>query len=132
MTIRERRRDRTRKRLDNQKRLDAIAYKELNGNMMTSFDTWGGTRCPDCNKPLPARAFCAGYHTGNSQIRFNVGTSVNPEFCHDDKSRCHSESAKHDPSTWKLANDYIPTKKELKKWQKHREYLDKKYKESNE
>lgn len=132
MTIRKRRRDRTRNRIANQKRLDAIAYKELNGNMMTSFETWGGTRCPDCNKPLPSRAFCAGYHTGNSRIRFNVGTSVNPEFCHDDKSRCHSESAKHDASIWKLANDYVSTKKELKKWQKHREYLDKKYKENHE
>lgn len=33
MTIRKRRRDRTRNRINNQKRLDAIAHKELNGNI---------------------------------------------------------------------------------------------------
>lgn len=73
MSIRKRRRDRTRTRIANQKRLDAIAYKELNGNMSSSFDTWGGTRCPDCNKPLPSRAFCAGYHT-----RFTTNDWVSP------------------------------------------------------
>ena len=87
---------------------DAIAYKELNGNMMTSFDTWGGTRCPDCSKPLPSRAFCAGYHTpfttndridstgqtikGSTGI-LSIGTSVELSFCHEDKTRCYSESA---------------------------------------
>ena len=145
MNIRKRRRDRTRNRIANQKRLDAIAYKELNGNMMTSFDTWGGTRCPDCSKPLPSRAFCAGYHTpfttndridstgqtikGSTGI-LSIGTSVDLSFCHEDKTRCYSESAKADPSIWKLSNDYISTKKELKKLEKTRQYHESKYQEN--
>lgn len=145
ISIRKRRRDRTRKRIANQKRLDAIAYKELNGNMSSSFDTWGGTRCPDCNKPLPSRAFCAGYHTcfttndwvnpttgetieGSTGI-LSVGTSVNPSFCHKDKTRCYSESAKIDPSTWKLSNDYVSNKKELKRFEKIRQYHESKHQE---
>ena len=142
MNIRKRRRDRTRNRIANQKRLDAIAYKELNRNMSSSFDTWGGTRCPDCSKPLPSRAFCAGYHTpfttndwidstgqtikGSTGI-LSIGTSVDPSFCHEDKTRCYSESAKIDPSIWKLSSDYISTKKELKKLEKTRQYHESKY-----
>ena len=122
ITIRKRRRDRTLARIANQKRLDAIASKELNGDMSSSFETWGGTRCPDCAKPLPSRAFFCGYHTVNSSIRISIGSSVSSEFCHADKTRCHSESAKTDPYIWKLANDYIPTKKELKQLKKEREY----------
>lgn len=142
-SIRKRRRDRTRNRIANQKRLDAIAYKELNGNMSSSFDTWGGTRCPDCNKPLPSRAFCAGYHTpfttndwlnpttgktvkGSTGI-LSIGTSVDPSFCHQDKTRCYSESAKADQSAWKLANAYISTKKELKELEKSRQYSELKH-----
>lgn len=145
MTIRKRRRDRTRNRIANQKRLDAIAYKELNGNMSSSFDTWGGTRCPDCNKPLPSRAFCAGYHTrfttndwvspitgetieGTTGI-LSIGTSVDPSFCHEDKTRCYRESAKADQSAWKLSNAYVSTKKELRELEKKCQYLELKHQE---
>lgn len=145
MTIRKRRRDRTRSRIANQKRLDAIAYKKINGNMSSSLDTWGGTRCPDCSKLLPSRAFCAGYHTpfatndwvnpttgetvkGSTGI-LSIGTSVDPSFCHQDKTRCYSESAKADQSVWKLSSDYISTKKELKKLEKTRQYHESKHQE---
>ena len=135
MNIRKRRRDRTRNRLNNQKRLDAIAYKELNGNMSSSLDTWGGTRCPDCSKPLPSRAFRAGGHTyftaeGSTGItHISFGASVDPSFCHEDKTRCYSESAKADLSIWKLSSDYTSTKKELKKLEKTRQYHESKYQE---
>ena len=121
MAIRKRRRDRTQSRMANQKRLDAIVSKELNGDMSSSFDTWGGTRCPNCAKALPSRAFFCGYRT-DGQIHISIGSSVSSEFCHVDKTRCHSESAKTDPYIWKLANDYTPTKKELKQLKKEREY----------
>lgn len=113
-SIRKRRRDRTRNRLANQKRLDAIASAQINESMWSSADTWGGTVCPDCNKSLPTRAFIAGYHTSE-------------RFCHADKSRCHHESAIEDTTKWKLANDYVPNKKELKKLEKQRQHWLKNY-----
>ena len=130
ITIRKRRRDRTLARIANQKRLDAIIFKELNENMASSFDTWGGTHCPDCAKPLPPRAFFCGYHTGNSYIRISIGSSVSSDFCHADKTRCHSESAKANPYIWKFANDYIATKKEFKRLREEREYRSKLARES--
>ena len=111
-TIRKRRRDRTRNRIANQKRLDAIAYKKINGNMTSSFDTWGGTICPECHKSVPARAFVAG-----GDIRWSdtcvltVGAHVLPQYCHRDKSRCASESAKEDPYRWKDSVMYQESQK---------------------
>ena len=131
MTIRKRRRDRTRSRISNQKRLDAIASAEINKHMWSSADTWGGTVCPDCNKSLPTRAFIAGYHTSsvdNTYCIF-VGTDVYSDFCHADKSRCHHESASQKDSNWKLANDYVPTKKELKRQEIDRQHWLKKFEE---
>ena len=132
ITIRKRRRDRTHSRIANQKRLDAIAYTEINKHIWANADTWGGTHCPDCAKPLPSRAFFCGYHTGNSHVRISVGSSVSFNFCHADKTRCYSESAKTDPHIWKLANDYIATKKELKQLEKKRECRKKRAKEALE
>jgi hypothetical protein len=131
MAIRKRRRDRTRSRIANQKRLDAIALTEIGKSMWASAETWSGTICPDCNKSLPARAFCAGYHARSidQTCIVSVGTSVDEKFCHADKSRCHHESATQKDSNWKLANDYIPNKKELKKLKKKREYWFKKKRE---
>gem|GEM_PF-3901263 len=131
ITIRKRRRDRTLARIANQKRLDAIASVEINKNMWSSADTWGGTACPDCNKRLPARAFIAGYHDSSiDNTRFiSIGTDVYSDFCHEDKMRCYHESASQKDSFWKLANDYIPNKKELKKQEKNRQHWLKKFKE---
>ena len=102
MNIRKRRRDRTRNRITNQKRLDAIAYEKIGKSFMASIETWGGTTCPECHKSVPARAFVVG-----GDIRWSdtciltVGTSVAPQYCHRDKSRCASESAKEDSYRWK-------------------------------
>ena len=101
-SIRKRRRDRTRTRIANQKRLDAIAYKKINGNMTTSLDTLGGTICPECHKSVPTRAFVAGGDIWWSDTCIlTVGTSVAPQYCHRNKQRCASESAKEDPYRWK-------------------------------
>ena len=131
MTIRKRRRDRTLARIANQKRLDAIASAEINKQMWASADTWGGNVCPDCNKSLPARAFIAGYHDSSidNTCFISVGTDVYPDFCHEDKTRCHHESASQKDSNWKLANDYVPTKKELKRQEKNRQHWLKKFEE---
>ena len=131
ITIRKRRRDRTLARIANQKRLDAIAFAEINKHMWSSADTWVGTVCPDCNKSLPARAFIAGYHDSSidNTCFISVGTTVYSDFCHEDKSRCHHESASQKNSFWKLANDYIPNKKELKKQKKQRQHWLKKFEE---
>jgi hypothetical protein len=102
MDIRKRRRDRTLNRIANQKRLDAIAYKKINGNMTTSLDTWGGTICPECHKSVPTRAFVVGGDVRWSDTCIlSVGTSVAPQYCHRNKQRCASESAKEDPYRWK-------------------------------
>lgn len=123
VSIRKRRRDRTRNRIANQKRLDAIAYAEISKSMWTSADTWGGNVCPDCNKSLPSRAFIAGYHTSSidNTCFISVGTSVDSKFCHADITRCHHESAAEKNSNWKLANDYIANKKELKRLERKRQ-----------
>ena len=131
ITIRKRRRDRTLARIANQKRLDAISSAEINKNMWASADTWGGNVCPDCNKSLPARAFLAGYHTSSvdNTCFVSIGTDVYSDFCHADKSRCHHESASQKDSNWKLANDYVLTKKELKRQKKDRQHWLKKFEE---
>ena len=67
MPIRKRRRDRTRNRIANQKRLDAIADKSIANNFMACIETWSASRCPECLKSLPARAFIKG-----GDIRFSV------------------------------------------------------------
>ena len=59
MTVRKRRRDRTRNRIANQKRLDAIATTKISKNFLLSLETWGGTVCPNCYKRVPARALLA-------------------------------------------------------------------------
>jgi hypothetical protein len=101
-SIRKRRRDRTRNRIATQKRLDAIAYEKINRSMMSSAETWGGTVCPECHKSLPARAFVIGGDVRWSDTCIlTVGASVIPQYCHRDKSRCASESAKEDSYRWK-------------------------------
>ena len=111
MTIRKRRRDRTRKRIANQKRLDAIAYKQINGNMLTSFDTWGGTICPECHKSVPTRAFvCGGDIWWSDTCIVTVGTSVAPQYCHKDVMRCASESAKEGKQRWMFSQMYEDSK----------------------
>lgn len=105
--IRKRRRDRTRNRIANQKRLDAIAYKKINGNMTSSFDTWGGTVCPECHKSVPTRAFiCGGDIRLSDTCIMTLGARVAPQYCHADKQRCASESAKEDKHRWKLSRMY--------------------------
>lgn len=107
MTIRKRRRDRTLNRLSNQRRLDAIAYERIGKSFMASMETWGGTTCSECHKSVPARAFVMG-----GDIRWSdrcivtVGTSVAPQYCHRDTTRCASESAKEDVWKWKLSMMY--------------------------
>jgi len=127
MSIRKRRRDRTLSRIAHQKKLDDIAYIEINKNPWEALFTIGGSRCPDCLKPLPSRAFSSGYHENIGIAIVSVGSSVQPEFCHEDRSRCHHESTTSDKSFWTLANDYIPNKKELKKDAEYREWFNKKY-----
>lgn len=105
-SIRKRRRDRTLSRIATQKRLDAIAYKKINGNMTSSFDTWGASRCPDCHKSLPARAFICGGDIRMGSAIITVGTSVNSVYCHADVMRCASESAKQDKQAWMLSRMY--------------------------
>jgi hypothetical protein len=110
MTIRKRRRDRTRNRIANQKRLDAIAYKKINGNMTTSFDTWGGTVCPECHKSVPPRAFvCGGDVRWSDTCIVTVGTSVAPQYCHQDVMQCASESAKQDKQRWMFSRLFEST-----------------------
>jgi len=127
--IRKRRRDRTRNRIANQKRLDAIASAEINKNMWSSADTWGATVCPNCNKSLPSRAFIAGYHTSSidNTCFISVGTAVDPRFCHADITKCHHESATEKNSNWKLANDYIANKKEIKRLRRKQQHFENKY-----
>lgn len=101
-TIRKRRRDRTLSRLAKQKQLDAIAYKKVNGNMTSSFDTWGGTCCPECHKSVPTRAFIGGGDVRwSATCIVTTSPSVAPQYCHRDKNRCASESAKQDKARCK-------------------------------
>ena len=106
-SIRKRRRDRTRNRIANQKRLDAITLEKINRCMISCLETWGGTICPECHKSVPARGFIRG-----GDIRFTAttilttGTSVAPQYCHRDVMRCASESAKEDQWKWKLSAMY--------------------------
>ena len=110
MKIRKRRRDRTRNRIANQKRLDAIAYARINKSMLASMATWGGTVCPECHKSIPARAFVIGGDVWFSDgCIVTVGTSVSPQYCHQDVMRCASESAKQDKQQWMFSPLYDST-----------------------
>lgn len=107
MTIRKRRRDRTRNRIANQNRLDIAANERINKSFLASIDTWGGTVCPECFKSVPTRAFVVGGDVQwSSSCIVSVGTSVAPQYCHRDIKRCASESAKEDAWKWKLSPLY--------------------------
>jgi hypothetical protein len=109
LTIRKRRRDRTRNRLNNQKQLDAIAYEKIGKSFMASMETWGGTICPDCHKAVPARAFVNGGDIRWDSCIVTVGTSVAPQYCHSDVWQCASESANQDKQRWMLSPMYEST-----------------------
>jgi hypothetical protein len=89
-TIRKSRRDRPKNRIARQKREDLIAQQLINKSMMWSMNTDGGTRCPECQKSLPARALT------NLSGRFNGGFitafGIKPDFCHRDISICFKEA----------------------------------------
>lgn len=102
MMIRKRRRDRTRTRLSNQKRLDAIASEKISKRFLDCIETWGASVCPECHKSVPARAFISGGDIRLSdRCIVTVGASVSPQYCHKNRQRCASESAKEDAWKWK-------------------------------
>lgn len=107
VSIRKRRRERTRNRIANQKRLDRIAQERINKSFMASMDTWGATVCPECYKSVPARAFIVGGDIQwSSSCIVSVGTSIHPQYCHRDETRCASESAKQDKGRWMYSPKY--------------------------
>ena len=137
-SIRKRRRDRTRSRIANQKRLDAIASQKIDKSFLASIETWGGTACPECHKSVPARAFVNG-----GDIRFSnscivtVGTNVLPQYCHKDVMRCASESAKQDKQRWMFSMLYQSTlpddcAKRQREWVKAKQKQNYEWRKNNE
>lgn len=109
MSIRKRRRDRTRSRINNQKQLDAIAFEKIDKSFLDSMATWGGTVCPECFKSVPSRAFICGYKL-TSIDRSCIITKcahVGEQYCHSDIKRCMSESAKQDKARWMMSPLFI-------------------------
>ena len=109
MTIRKRRRDRTRRRLESQKRLDAIASEQINKSFLDSTATWGGRVCPECFKSVPSRAFVSGYELTSidRSCIITVGAHVAEQYCHSDVKQCMSESAKEDKNKWMMSPLFI-------------------------
>ena len=109
MTIRKRRRDRARRRLESQKRLDAIASEQINKSFLDSTATWGGRVCPECFKSVPSRAFVSGYELTSidRSCIITVGAHVAEQYCHSDVKQCMSESAKEDKSKWMMSPLFI-------------------------
>lgn len=100
MSIRKRRRDRTRNRIANQKRLDAIAITKINKSFVSSLETWGGTVCPNCYKRVPARALLARQTIPMDNGIIRLGASILSQYCHRNVQKCASESAKADKWMW--------------------------------
>jgi len=109
MTIRKRRRDRTKTRINNQKQLDAIASEQIYKSFLDSMATWGGTVCPECFKSVPSRAFICGYEITSidRSCIITMGAYVTEDYCHSDTKRCMSESAKQNKARWMMSPLFI-------------------------
>ena len=100
VSIRKRRRERTHNRLSNQRKLDAIATAKIQKSFLSSMTTWGGTICPSCYKPIPARALLVGRSISLDNGIITLGARVQDQYCHANTQRCASESANADKWMW--------------------------------
>lgn len=84
------RRQRTRDRIARQQVADAEVLKQCDHDFNLAVETFSGTACSDCKKPVPPRAlFSSTGWYGNVHL---VGCGIRPEFCHKDRDRCKAEA----------------------------------------
>lgn len=88
-----RRRQRTRDRLAKQQAADLEVLTQCKRDYNFSVETFSGSCCPDCKKPVPARAlFSSTGWYGNMHL---IGCGIRQEFCHKDRDRCKAEARAH-------------------------------------
>lgn len=85
-----RRRQRSRDRIARQQVADVEVIKQCEWDYNLAVETFHGTACPECKKPVPPRALVpiTGWY-GNMHV---VGCGIRPDFCHKDRDRCKAEA----------------------------------------
>lgn len=101
-SIRRRRKERARQRVARQKIADLLIKERCKWDFNFACATFGGTICPECKKPVPARALFS--ITGMYGDIHLLGCMVRQEYCHrdafgayraDHRSRCVVEARVH-------------------------------------
>lgn len=90
MSIRRRRRERARNRLEQQRLADIAVKERCKRDFNFAASTFGGTVCPECLKPVPPRALYS--ITGMYGEVHLLGSAVRADYCHTDQQRCIAEA----------------------------------------